>query len=78
MKAAVLVDDRILLGGGRAAGASADLSRKPRGVESSAAWLGGKGWDAFPRFLYASKADGCNWIDTDCAKEADVLTISAL
>jgi len=41
-------------------------------------WMGGKGWESFPRFLYASNPDGCVWKDTNCAKEADVFTISVL
>jgi len=45
-------------------------------------WMGGKGWQGgkggYPRFLYASKANGCKWADTKCAKEADILTISVL
>jgi len=41
-------------------------------------WMGGKGWNSFPRFLYSSSTNGCKWRDTNCAKEADVFTISAL
>merc|ERR1711915_889296 len=39
-------------------------------------WMKGEGWESIPRFLYASRPDGCNWHDTECAKEADIFTIS--
>jgi len=39
-------------------------------------WAGGKGWESFPRFLYASNPNGCNWADLNCVREADVMTIS--
>ena len=41
-------------------------------------WMGGKGGERFPRFLYASNPNGCNWVNVNCAKEADTFTISVL
>jgi len=41
-------------------------------------WMQGIGWQSFPRFLYSSKTNGCLFKDSNCMKEADVLTISAL
>jgi len=41
-------------------------------------WDGGKGWDAFPRFLYSGDVNGCTWADPNCAQEADMMTISVI
>ena len=41
-------------------------------------WMGGRGWESFPRFLYASNPNGCNMADVNCMKEADLFTISVL
>lgn len=41
-------------------------------------WMGGRGWENFPRFLYAKQNGGCKWADVNCVGEGDVMTISIL
>jgi len=39
-------------------------------------WVGGRGWESFPRFLYAGNPNGCRWADANCVREADIMTVS--